>query len=100
MIHGSNESKHDEILMKVLERARNVGLKFNKSKCKIRQKEVMYLGHKFSGKGVAVDDTKIKAIVEMPRPQSVSELLRFLGMVTYLSSFVKDLSQETIYEVF
>ena len=39
--------------------------------------------------------TKLKAIQEMPCPESVTDVRRFLEMTTYLSRFICQLSQAT-----
>ncbi|XP_055911526.1 uncharacterized protein K02A2.6-like [Eupeodes corollae] len=95
-LHAATLEEHNIILQKVLQRAREIGLKFNKEKSKICLNEVKFIGYIFNQHGVRPDDSKVKAICEMSRPTSVSELQRFLGMVTYLGSFVKDLSVQNI----
>ncbi|XP_055923337.1 uncharacterized protein K02A2.6-like [Eupeodes corollae] len=95
-LHAATLEEHNIILQKVLKRAREIGLKFNKEKSKICLNEVKFIGYIFNQHGVRPDDSKVKAICEMSRPTSVSELQRFLGMVTYLGSFVKDLSVQHI----
>ncbi|XP_055841107.1 uncharacterized protein LOC129908549 [Episyrphus balteatus] len=91
-LHAPTLEKHNVILKKVLERARKIGLKFNKEKSKICLSEVKFVGYIFNQHGVRPDDSKVEAICKMSRPTSVSELQRFLGMVTYLGSVVKNLS--------
>ena len=44
MVWGRDNEEHDQRLRKVLDRAREVQLKLNKKKCKIRVKEVSYIG--------------------------------------------------------
>lgn len=78
LVYGKDLSEHNERLQKVLQRAREINLRFNKEKSVICQTKVRYLGHVFSSKGVSVDDTKVEAICKMQRPQSVTELQRFL----------------------
>ena len=50
------------------------------------------MGHIITDKGIRVDEDKVKGIKDMPSPKNVKELRSFLGMVTYLSKFVKNLS--------
>ncbi|XP_036341596.1 uncharacterized protein K02A2.6-like [Rhagoletis pomonella] len=97
LIHAPNVQKHNAILESVLERAQSVGLRFNKSKSKFLKKEVKFVGHIFSEKGVKPDEEKIKSIVEMPVPKNVKELQRFLGMINYLGCFIDSLSAKTKY---
>lgn len=39
-----------------------------------------------------MDHQKIKELVDMPRPTNKKELKAFLGMITFLARFLKDLS--------
>ena len=41
--------------------------------------------------GIRAKD-KIKAILQMPRPENVKDVQRFLGMVNYLGSYIENLS--------
>lgn len=95
LVHGPNESVHNERLHKVMQRARQVNLKFNKSKCKFLVSEVCFLGYVFNKDGARVDQEKVKAILEMPTPTNVKELQRILGMINYLGPFIKNLSEKT-----
>ncbi|KAK9712529.1 RNase H-like domain found in reverse transcriptase [Popillia japonica] len=47
-------------LEKVLERARQVNLKFNADKCNFLMPEIKYLGHTFSSNGMSPDQKKIE----------------------------------------
>ncbi|CAF4891510.1 unnamed protein product [Pieris macdunnoughi] len=95
LIYGQTKEEHDFRLKQVLDRARELGIKFNKEKSNIFKSEVKYLGHIFSKDGVKVDENKVKAICSMPPPTNVTELQRFLGMVTYLGSYIENLSEKT-----
>ena len=52
-----------------------------------------YSGHIVSDGGLKPDPAKVKAIVDMPTPQNTTDLLRFMGMVKYLTKFVPNLSE-------
>ena len=54
-----------------------------------------YLGHWLSDQGALPDTNKMQAIQDMPCPESVTDVLRFLGMATYLGKFIPHLSQTT-----
>lgn len=95
LIYGKTKSEHDSILKQVLERAEQIGLKFNKEKSKMCMSEVKYLGYIFSKDGVSVDPSKVESICKMPSPTTVTELQRFLGMVNFLGPFIQNLSKET-----
>ena len=75
-----------------MERCRENNLKLNKDKLKFRRKEVRFVGHLLTSKGVRADPDKVKAVQEMPVPTDVSAVRRFVGFVTYLSKFLPKLS--------
>lgn len=52
--------------------------------------EIKYIGYVLSGEGLK------PAIVEIPKPQNKSALMRFLGMVQYLTKFVPNLSETSV----
>nr|XP_039255361.1 uncharacterized protein K02A2.6-like [Styela clava] len=93
LIWGENVKQHDERLVKVLEIARKSNLKLNRSKCRFRLNEVSYIGHLLTDKGLKPDPNKVKAVQDMPVPENVKDLQRFLGVITYLAKFIPNLSQ-------
>ena len=62
VIVARDEATHDTRLQNFLERALKRGLKLNKEKCKIRQKEVPYVGHLLPATGLKIDPQKVKVI--------------------------------------
>ncbi|UYV83440.1 K02A2.6-like [Cordylochernes scorpioides] len=70
----------------------NSGLTLNKEKCIFSVKEIKFLGHLITERGVLPDPNKVQAIREFPSPSSISEVRRFLGMVNFTSKFIPDLS--------
>ena len=51
-----------------------------------------WLGHVIGQGTLKPDPSKIDAIVDMPAPSGPADLIRLLGMVTYLDKFCKDLA--------
>lgn len=92
LVWGDTLEQHDRRLMRLLQRADENGLRFNKSKCKFRMTEVKYIGHTLSADGLKPDDEKIRAIVQIPPPADKQALLRFMGMIQYLAKFIPNLS--------
>ena len=92
VIIAGDESTHDERLQRFLERASKKGLQLNKEKCKIRQREVPYVGHLLTAEGLKIDPQKVKAIHEMPEPKTKEDVKRLLGFVQFLSRYLPGLS--------
>ena len=59
-------------------------------------KEVDYLGHIILKEGVKVDPSKIKAIIEWPKPNNISKLRGFLGLTGYYRRFVKNYAHKAV----
>lgn len=95
IISGSNETEHDLIFAEVMNRALKNSVKFNIEKIQYKVSEVTYLGFIFSQNGIGPDSKQVEAITRMPEPRDKKELQRFLGMVTYLHSFIPSLSEVT-----
>ena len=64
MVYSKMTEAHDEHLQIVLQTLRKHKLYAKFNKCDFYQKEIQYLGHAISSKGIFVDPKKIKAIME------------------------------------
>ena len=89
LIHGKDNKELDKNLKLVLERSREVGLKFNPTKIKHQVTEVGYVGHLFTSHSLKPDPEKIRAIKEMPAPTDKKGVLQLLGTVNYLDKFIE-----------
>ena len=83
LVTGESEQEHLQNLDSVLQKLETAGVRLKKSKCLLMAPEVEYLGHKISSEGLHPTPEKIKAIREAPKPQSVTELKSFLGLLSY-----------------
>lgn len=88
MIAGRNDKEHDTTMRKVLEWAQRYGVKFNFDK-------LQYKGNVISANGVVVDPKEVEAILQYPKPQSVLDIRRFLGMTNSLGPFPTNMSTVT-----
>ena len=57
--------------------------------------QVKYLGDIVTADRFKPDPEKLKAIINMPEPQNKQDLQRLLGMVTYLSQYIPNMSEIT-----
>ena len=95
IIHGKDDTEHDRTLHKFMRVAREHALVLNKKKCEVKSNSVKFFDCVYDKHGAHPDPSKVSAIKEMPAPQNRGELQSFLGMVTYLSPFIPQLSSHT-----
>ena len=89
LIRGKDQTDIDQKLGAVLDKSREVGLKFNPKKVKLRLPEVSYVGHVFSSEGLKPDPEKIRGINEMPPPTDKEGVRSILGIINYLDKFIE-----------
>ena len=94
-VHGCTEAEHDANLWKLMEVAWKYGLVFNPKKTQVKALMVKFFGCLYNESGVHPDPEKVDAVHALPTPTNSKELQEFLGMVTYLSPFIPDLSTLT-----
>ena len=80
LIYSKNEEEHAEHLRIVLQRLREHKLYAKFNKCDFWLKEVQFLGHIVSEKGISVDPSKIQDVLNWKAPTSVPEIQSFLGL--------------------
>ena len=81
--------EHPRIVLNVLRKER---LYANLKKCDFCQSELVFLGFVVSSAGIKVDQEKVKAIQEWPRPTSITQVRSFQGLASFYRRFVKDFS--------
>jgi len=82
-VFSRSHEEHIEHMRRIFERLREYGVKLRGSKCKLFKKKVQYLGYTVSGFGILPSSEKTRAVAEFPRPTSVKEVQRFLGLTNY-----------------
>src|SRR4051812_4813706 len=88
-IYSRNFNEHLIHLREVFERLRNVGLKLKRKKCFFFKKELAFLGHIVSEKGIHPDPDKVAAVKNQPVPTNLRELRQFLGLASYYRKFIQ-----------
>ena len=88
IVAAKDDNEHDQILLALFNRAKEMGVRFNEKKIQFKVNSVQYIGHIVSEEGLKADDDKINAIVNMPDPHDIASLQRFLGMTKYLSQYI------------
>jgi len=91
-VHGKTIEEHDQRLLTLLDRLNEIGLTVNIDKCEFGKTELDFYGLRFSDKGIALTDHKIKALKEASPPKTASELRSFLGLASYCSRYIPNLA--------
>jgi hypothetical protein len=63
------------------------------SKCDFWLKEVAFLSHVLTAKGVTVDPAKIEAVKEWEQPRNVTDIHSFLELAGYYHRFIENYSK-------
>ncbi|KAK1610111.1 hypothetical protein QYE76_033784, partial [Lolium multiflorum] len=63
------------------------------SKCEFWLDQVEFLGHVISKDGIAVNPSKVAAVLEWEAPKTVKEIRGFLGMAGYYRRFIEGFSK-------
>ena len=92
LVTGSSEEAHLKALDEVLSRLDRAGLRVKRNKCEFLRPSVTYLGHRIDADGLHPLPDRVRAIKDAPTPKSVTELKSYLGMLTYYSKFLPNLS--------
>ena len=80
LVFSEKLEEHLQHLRLVLERLRKAGLKLKPSKCHFLRESVEYLGHVIIPQDLRPNPKQVKAVVEIPVPQTVTNVRQFLGL--------------------
>ena len=94
-VYGKDEEEHDRNLKGLMDRAEARGLVLNSEKCDIRKAQISFFGNICSAEGIKPDPEKVKAIKQMRVPQTKEDLQKFLGIMTYIASFIPNFSDKS-----
>ena len=95
LIFSQTLDHHCQILAEVLDRLRAHNLTVKLSKCKFAYSSIKYLGFILGENTLQPQHDKIEAIVQLKPPTTKRGLRSFLGMVSFYSMFIPNMSDLT-----
>ena len=90
IVFAATWEEHHARLRQVFEHLRHAKLKLGADKCTFAAREVNYLGHRVTEKGLLPDPALLAAIREISPPKNATEVRSFLGLAGYYQLYVKN----------
>lgn len=88
LIFSETEEEHKVHLRIIFEKLNDYGLTINTSKCVFGVQELSFLGHLISRDGITPLPDKVESIINYPRPKTIKDLRRFLGLINFFRRFL------------
>ncbi|XP_058449301.1 uncharacterized protein K02A2.6-like [Malaya genurostris] len=89
LIFGESLEDLRSTTAQVLQILRQNNLTLNMAKCEFDRTYVKFLGHNIDQNGFHVDEAKVSDIHKFRHPTTVSELRSFLGLASYISTYIE-----------
>jgi hypothetical protein len=93
IVHSRTIDEHLSDITSLLTRLTDHGMKMVPAKLHVGCKHVKFLGHIVGVDGIRADPSKIKALLEMPTPNTPTRLRSWLGLANYYRRFVKNMAK-------
>lgn len=93
LITGNSEDELLERVEKVLELFQKYNLAINPEKIEIFKQTVSFLGHQLSENGILPQFDKIAAIMKIPPPKNLHDVLSFTAMINFFRQFIPSCSE-------
>ena len=95
IVGGVDDKQHDEIVIAVGKKFAECGLTFNLAKLVFKIRNISFMGHTMSHKGLQVTDDNIKAMAAAPEPKNAVEVKSVLGSALFSAKFIPDFATIT-----
>lgn len=92
VILSQDFDEHLRILQEVFKRLREANITVSWEKCQFCRPEMRYLGYVVDRRGLRVDPDKVRAMLDLPRPKTATEVRRILGSFSWYRRFVPEFS--------
>src|SRR3989337_3121640 len=93
IIYSKTLDEHVKNVRTVFRLISNAILQIKQKKCQFFKKEISFLGHRISEKGIQMDPEKIMAMQKVVPPTNLKEVQSILGLFNYYRNFVPDFAK-------
>ena len=83
LVGTEEEEKYDGIVEEVLRRIEENDLYVKPEKCIWKVREIDFLGLVMGSGGIKIQEEKVAGVLEWPRPKTVKEVQKLLGLANY-----------------
>ncbi|MBW0469601.1 hypothetical protein O181_009316 [Austropuccinia psidii MF-1] len=89
IIYSETWKDHLQYIDRGLNQCTPINLKISLKKCDFGQHELLALGHKVSGLSLAIDQSKVAAVLQQPVTRNIKQMQSFLGFSSYYRNQIK-----------
>lgn len=101
LLHTESMEEHLTLLQELLGLLVRAGLKLSPHKANLARPEVIFLGVKIAHGTKGIMATRVEAMIKLPRPSTLQDLRKFLGVVNFMREFIEDFAAKAkpLYEL-
>ncbi|MBW0472483.1 hypothetical protein O181_012198 [Austropuccinia psidii MF-1] len=92
IIYSETLENHVQYIGRVLSKCIPINLKISLKKCNFGPQELLAQGHKVLGLSLAIDQSKVAAVLKKPVPINIKDMQSFLGFSSYYRNPIKKFS--------
>ncbi|UYV84114.1 hypothetical protein LAZ67_X001216, partial [Cordylochernes scorpioides] len=89
-----SEEEHESHLRAVFSRLDQYGLHIDQVKTVLNVNNIEFLGYWITPEGIKPTESKVQAMVDYKKPETVQDLRRFLGMLNFYRRFLKNAAED------